>query len=402
MAPALRDEISGFVRKQAEAQLESLIDLCNQNSYTYHAQGANRVAEMILSQLKGLFWQHEVIEQAEVGNHHILRTLAAHGSPERRSIYLLGHLDTVFPPSHPFQECRRDGDWLIGPGTGDMKGGLAVIVYALKALGKLGLVEGLRLTLILTGDEEIGSPTSHSLYLAETGKAHACLVAECAGSDGQVVISRNGKAGARLVCSGQDRHVARVRGEKASAIVEMAHKIVALEALNGSYPGVTINVGSVEGGLGPCTVPARASCLMDIRWEHEKYYQPLLKDIRRIVRKRIQPQCRCQLNVLNHRPAMPASPKTERMFQMLRKVAGSAGISITAEHRRGTSDANFFAAAGVPTVDGFGPICADDHTANERILISSLAPRTTLLALFLNHLSSDALMEKESILDVEV
>ena len=86
---------------------------------------------------------------------------------------------------------------------------------------------------------------------------------------------------------------------------------------------------------------------------------------------------------------MPASQKNEKMFEMLREIAGSVDISIKSEHRLGTSDANYFGAAGVPTLDGFGPICADDHTPGERILISSLATRTTLLALFLNHLGSD-------------
>jgi glutamate carboxypeptidase len=389
VSPTLAEQISDFVHGQAETQLNFVIDLCNQNSHTYHADGTNQVAEMVLSQVKGFFRQHEIVEQAEVGNHHILRTAAAQTSPSLKSIYLLGHMDTVFPPDHPFQKCQRDGDWLIGPGTGDMKGGLAVIVYALKALEYFSLIEGLRLTLILSGDEEIGSATSHSLYQEETRKANACLVAECAGSEGQVVISRNGKAGARLDCFGQDRHVSMVKGEKASAIVEMAHKILALEALNESYPGVTINVGRVEGGLGPSTVPAQSSCLFDMRWEEEKYHHPVLDDVRRIIQESTQRQCRGELKILNYRPAMPANPKIVKMFQMLRRIAGSAGMSITAEHRKGTSDANFFGAAGVPTLDGFGPICADDHTPSERILISSMVQRTRLLALFLSHLGSD-------------
>lgn len=388
MNGSLKDELLGFVREHAEAQLRLVTDLCSENSYTHNAQGANRVAETILGQITGLFVQHEVIEQTEVGNHHILRTQAAGESLALRSIYLLGHMDTVFPPDHPFQQCRREGDWLIGPGAGDMKGGLGVMVYALKALGHLGLLDRLNLTLVLSGDEEIGAATSYSLYEAERKKALACLVAECGGPRGEVVVSRNGKAGARLDCFGKDSHVGSIAGEKASAIAEIAHKIVALEALNGSYPDVTINVGRVEGGLGPCTVPAQASCLLDMRWSDEKDYEVLLKDVRHIAQERIQPQCRCELTVLNHRPAWRVSEGTEKVLGVARELAESLGMSLRAEHRRGTSDANYFGAAGIPTLDGFGPICVGDHTDDERIMISSLPTRTALLALLLTRLGS--------------
>ncbi len=388
MDSSLKDEILVFVREHAEAQLRLVVDLCRENSYTHNAQGVNRVAEMTLGHLGGLLIQHEVIEQREVGNHHILRTVAASESSSVGSVYILGHLDTVFPPEHPFQQSRREGGWLIGPGTGDMKGGLAVIVYALKGLGHLGIMDRLNLTLMLTGDEEIGAATSHSLYEAEREKAIACLVGECGGPQGEVVISRNGKAGARLDCFGKDSHVGSIVGEKASAIVEMAHKIVALEALNGTRSDVTINVGRVEGGLGPCTVPAQASCLLDMRWSDEKDYEVLLREVRRIAQERIQSQCRCELTVLNHRPVWRGGEGTEKMFQMVRELAGSLGMSLRGEHRRGTSDANYFGAAGIPTLDGFGPICVGDHTEGERIMISSLPTRTALLALFLTQLGS--------------
>jgi len=389
VSPIPEEQISRFVRGQAEAQLRLVTDLCDQNSHTYHAEGTNRVAEMILRQLKGLFRRHEVAGRAGVGNHHILRTLPADAPRAPKSIYLLGHMDTVFPPDHPFQKCRREGDWLVGPGTGDMKGGLAVIVYALKALGRSGLLEELDVTLILGADEEIGSATSRSLYQAEARNARACLAAECAGAEGQIVVSRNGKAGARLDCFGRGCHVSAIAGEKASAVVEMARKVLALEALGEDHSGVTINVGRLEGGLGPSTVPAHASCLFDMRWRDEECYESLLEDVRRVARERTELGCRCELSILNHRPAMPVSRRTEEMFEALRRLAGSVGISVTAEHRRGTSDANFFGAAGVPTLDGFGPICVDDHTPDERVFIPSLAERTALLALFLSYLGSD-------------
>ncbi len=383
METSIREEISAFVQANAQAQLRFVEDLSNENSYTYNAQGANRVAEMVLDKLEGLFAEHEVNEQSEVGNHQILRSHSKRGSTGPRSVYLLGHLDTVFPPEHPFQKCRQEGDWLIGPGTGDMKGGLAVIVYALRCLRHLGLVDRLDLVLMLGSDEEIGSATSRTLYELEREKASACLAAECAGLRGEIVISRNGKAGARLDCFGKDSHIAAATSDKASAILEMAHKVVGLEALNGKYPGASVNVGKIDGGLGPSTVPGRASCYFDLRWSEEEHYESLLRDVRRVIGEQIQPGCPCELTLLNHRPAMPASKATEELFDLVKQSAESLGISLEAEHRRGTSDANFFGAKGIPTLDGFGPICTGDHTEQERISISSLASRTALLALSL-------------------
>jgi glutamate carboxypeptidase len=367
-----------FARGCEDEQLRFVVELCNQNSFTYNPEGTNRVAGMVLDRLGGLFAQHEIDSQAEVGDHHILRT-----GQTSRAIYLLGHMDTVFPPGHDFQKCRHDGEWLIGPGTGDMKGGLAVIVYALKGVKEVGILDNLDIVLVLGADEEIGSATSQALYQRERERAAACLVAECGGAKGEIVVSRNGKAGIRLDCYGGQRHVGRVSGRKSSAILEMAHKIVALESLNGCLPGVTVNVGTVEGGLGPCTVPAHASCLVDMRWEEEAHYLAMLDRVTAAVKSSTQPGCKCDLTVLNHRPAMPLTKQTEKALSMLTEAAASLGIEMEPEHRRGTSDANYFGSAGVPTLDGLGPLCEDDHTSNERIFIPSLASRTALLALFL-------------------
>jgi glutamate carboxypeptidase len=321
---------------------------------------------------------HEVHAQKEVGNHHLWKTAGA-----GRAIYLLGHLDTVFPPGHPFQLCRVEDDRLRGPGTGDMKGGVAVLVYALLALGHLGLLDQLNLVLILNGDEERGSATSRSIFESEKDNALACLVAECGGSDGEVVISRNGKMGVRLDCYGTDRHVGSGTHEKASAILELAHRIISLESFNAALPGVSANAGKIEGGLGPTTVAAHASCLADIRWESEKHHKTLLRMLEEAASTPIQPGCRTTYEVLNCRPAMPAGEGSLELYEILQKTGRRMGCAVTKSHRRGSSDANFFGAAGIPTLDGFGPICENDHTENEWIRISSIPFRTTLLALFL-------------------
>jgi glutamate carboxypeptidase len=375
----MTDHLVGeFIEAHFDEQLQFIVDLCNQNSCTYNKNGTDRVAGMIGERLDRLLPRHEIHAQAEVGDHHLWKT-----SGEEKAIYLLGHMDTVFPPDHSFQSCRFEDDLLRGPGTGDMKGGLAVMVYAVLALGHLGFLDQLNLVLILNGDEEIGSATSRPIYEYEKERALACLVAECGGPGGEFVISRNGKMGIRLDCYGQDRHVGAGTQEKASAILELAHRIIGLESLNEALPGVRANAGKIEGGLSPATVAAHATCMADLRWESQSHHDVLLRLLEEAAAKPIQSGCRTTYEVMNSRPVMPAGEASLELYEMLQHTGRRMGFTVSKSHRRGSSDANFFGAAGVPTLDGFGPICENDHTENEWIRVSSILPRTVLLALFL-------------------
>ncbi|MFC1543782.1 M20/M25/M40 family metallo-hydrolase [Gemmatimonadota bacterium] len=375
-----------IIGRWAEEQVEFLISLCEINSYTWNKSGTDAVSRLIVENLEGILPDHRIAEQTEVGDHHILSS-----GKEGKAVYLLGHTDTVFPPDHPFQNCRRDREWVYGPGTADMKGGLAVMVYALRALHEAGLSAPLNLVMIVGSDEETGAATSRTIYEEESGKARACLVGECAGENGEIVVSRNGKAGGRLECTGVDRHVGSGSGDKTSAILELAHQTIAMESLNGLRPGVKVNVGRIEGGLGPATVASRAECMIDLRWEEEEHYLLLLEQMKQISSRRHQTGASSSFTLLNHRPAMRVGPGTEELFQRLQRVATRLGQKVAPSHRFGTSDGNFFGAAGVPTLDGFGPIGEKDHTVAERIKIASLQERTALLALFLLDLKQDDL-----------
>ncbi len=379
----MKEKITALIDAWEEEQLDFLISLCEQNSYTFNKGGTDLVSAKILDRLGKVFPIHTVVEQGGVGNHHILKS-----QNSGKTIYLLGHTDTVFPPDHPFQTCRREGEWLIGPGTADMKGGLTVLVYALKAIERTVGLESMNVALILGGDEENGSVTSQTLYEQERKNARICLVAECAGPNGEIVVSRNGKASGILECLGKDRHVGSADEEKASAIQEIAHKVIAFESLNDVFPGVRVNVGQIEGGLGPGTIPGRASFLFDLRFEKEEHRPVILEKIEEIASQSYNPRCSCSLAFLNSRPSMPASQKTEKLLSCLQRVSEGLGLKFAAEHRNGTSDGNYFGASGVPTLDGFGPVGIRDHTPDERILLSSLKERTALLALFLIELQT--------------
>lgn len=373
-----RFEALAFIDAHREEQLDFLVRLCNQNSYSFNREGVNRVGEMIAENLGAIMPVHEVETFEKVGDTHIFRS-----ARQGKYVYLVGHMDTVFPPDHPFQTCTAKGDLLSGPGTGDMKGGLVVIMYALKALHHAGVLGDLAISTIFNSDEEIGSKYSSVVMQREREQAALCLVTECAGLDNQIVVSRNGKMGARMRSFGKPQHVSVGGHEKSSAILEAARKIIEIEALNGIHPGVSLNIGKVSGGLGPATIAAEAEAYIDIRWEHEEHKDRLIEAVKAIVARQDLPGCCSEFEVLNWRPSMPCTGRNRALVELIQSTAGEMGLQVLTQHRRGSSDANHFGSAGVPTVDGLGPVSQGDHTADEYISIASLCERTRLLAAIL-------------------
>jgi len=259
-----KKDIVSFIDQHEKEQLDFLIELCNQNSYTFNKEGVNIVGDMIVNQINNILPVHKIETFEKVADTHIFST----GISEK-SIYLAGHMDTVFPVEHAFQKCSIKNDILNGPGTGDMKGGLVVIMYALIALKNAGILDEIPITVIFNSDEEIGSKYSQKIMERERNKASICLVTECGGIKNSIVISRNGKMGARMKSYGKSQHVSVGNYEKSSAILEIGRKIIDIESLNNIYPGVSVNIGKVEGGLGPATIAEKAEAYIDIRWEHE-------------------------------------------------------------------------------------------------------------------------------------
>jgi glutamate carboxypeptidase len=371
-------DIRLFLESKRQEQLQLLIDICNQNSYSFNRSGVEKVAAVLHDHIKDILPVHESDSQTKFADNHVYRVRKA-----EKYIYLVGHMDTVFPPEHPFQSCTLDDDILRGPGTGDMKGGLVVILYALKALQHIGMLSDFPISVIFNSDEEVGSKTSYQLFEREREKAMMCLVTECAGFNNEVVISRNGKLGARIRSYGKARHVGLDTNEKSSAILEIAHKTIALEALNNTIPDFSLNIGKIEGGLGPATIPAEATGYIDMRWKDESSKNIILKRIEEIMSKNHQSDCFSEFEILNSRPAMPYTGRNSELIELLKQTGRELGQQILTEHRRGTSDANFFGSYNIPTLDGLGPFSEHDHTENEYVRISSLFERTLLFAAFL-------------------
>jgi glutamate carboxypeptidase len=361
------------------ALLREMVEI---QSGSRNTQGLQRMAECCGRELRGIGLEVSFIDLP--GHGPMVRAANPTKSTEAPSL-LIGHMDTVFPEDTGFTEYREDGEKAYGPGVYDMKGGLVAAIFALRALKAEGLLGGIPVSVLFNPDEEIGSPASGPFVRDEARRSARAFVLEGGGLDGQVVTGRKGKLGFRLEVAGMAGHAGNAAQAKASAVLELAHKVIGLEALN-SPPGRTVNVGRIEGGIGPNTVAERAAALVDARAMTPEGLERLRERIEALTSAPVVPGTACTLTLTSMRPTMPQSEPNRELFRLVQNEARTIGLELTEELRSGVSDANLVAAESVPVLDGLGPTGDLDHSDREYIVKSSLPQRSCLLALALARL----------------
>ena len=372
------NQLASAVRDRREDMFSFLEEMVRIQSGTRHKAGVDRVGRMIRERVGRLPVDVEVVHQSDLGNHLIVRTRAAGIGGEQ--MLLVGHMDTVFPENTAFNWYREDVEHSYGPGVIDMKGGLVAGIFAMEALHRTGALDRLPLAFLFNTDEEIGSPTSRALIQKEAALSRCAFVLEAGGLDGGVVTGRKGNMSLRLTHSGTAGHAAFAGTDKASAIADMAHRILALEALNQPDRGISVNVGDVHGGIGPNTVAESAVSRVDVRFVEKSDGERLANTIDNIAAEPVAAGTSCTVETVSRRPPMPATAANRMLFDIFTDLAVDMEIPITEEFRHGVSDANIIADAGVPVLDGLGPIGARDHSDKEYMVKESLVERTLLLA----------------------
>jgi glutamate carboxypeptidase len=357
------------------ALLEKMVRI---QSGTYNKQGVDRMVSLITSTLQSNAVSFKVIEQDKFGNHLVVRSLCE--KPFDKQILLSGHMDTVFPEDTEFNWYKEESTHCFGPGVIDMKGGLVAGIFALKALDNEKLLTKIPVTFFFNSDEEIGSPSSKDHIQKEAQNSAFAFVLETGGRNGEIVTGRKGNLSLELKIKGISGHAAFAGKDKASAIVELAHKIIAFESLNDLDRGISVNVGKVNGGIGPNTVPEHALARIDFRFNEMADRTNLEKNISEIAKKKDIPKTSAQFAVLSSRPPMPASERNIKLFQAIQETASSIGLSVSEEFRSGVSDANLIAERQTPVIDGLGPIGAMDHSEDEYMIKASLLQRSILVA----------------------
>lgn len=370
--------ILDFLAFREEEMFSFLKEMVLIQSGSGNKKGVDAVADLIRTICSEKPLHHEIIPQADLGNHLLISS--RNPWEKEKQMLLIGHMDTVYPNEPQFQWFKEDEKYIYGPGVIDMKGGLVAGIYAVKALGHLGWLEQIPVTMFFNSDEEIGSKSSKEWIREEAKKSHFAFVLECAGENGEIVTGRKGNLRLKLDVQGKSGHAAFAGSDKGSAILELARKIIALEALNDYEKGITVNVGKIEGGIGPNTVPPHASAVIDARFKGRVDLDFLENQFSHIEKIQTTDNTTCRIEKVGGRPPMEQNNKNKTLFRSIQEIARKFDMKVEEEYRKGVSDANTIAQEGIPVVDGLGPIGSGDHSEEERMLKKSLVQRTALIA----------------------
>jgi glutamate carboxypeptidase len=317
------------------------------------------------------------------GGHLRCRFILA-GAKQTGQLLALGHSDTVWPLgtlSHmPF---RRAKGRLWGPGVLDMKGGLAFLLMAVRALRELDIPVRRHVVLQLNADEEVGSAGSRPLTEAAARKSTAVLVLEPGtGPEGKLKTERKGVGDYTVTVRGRAAHAGIDFEKGASAIVELARQIERIARFTDLARGITVNPGVVSGGTRTNVVAEEARVDVDVRVSRLRDAAPLDRKFRRL--RPVDKRCSITIEGGLNRPPMERTRANRALFEQARALAAEhLGIALEESATGGGSDGNFTSALGIPTLDGLGTVGEGAHASHESIVIDRIPDRIALLALLL-------------------
>lgn len=371
------EPLINWLNAQQENMLSLMADLVNIDSNSFDKAGVDKVAD----RLRVFFDNHCVpYETIPVTDHGDALRAVVSGGDRNKSILLCGHRDTVFATGEvekrPFS--TRDGK-AFGPGVADMKPGLVINAFILAAFHEFGGHPN-PLIGLFTGDEEIGSPSSKDIIVAEAKKARIAFNSEPSRPNGNIVTKRKGGIFCHCAIKGVAAHSGGFFTEGRSAIQELAHKIQALHALTDLERGTTINVGLVRGGQSVNTVAAEASCDIDIRYQDTAERDDILTQVKTICEKVSVEDTSSSFSIRGEFQPLNPSAQSKELFALYQESAAQDGVMVEGEHSGGCADSGFIAAAGTPVICGVGPVGGNYHRPDEWMQIDSLAQRARFIA----------------------
>jgi glutamate carboxypeptidase len=364
----------------AEGLLARLRPWVEQESPTFDPVAVNAMMSLAMREMALLGARVERIP-GRLGLGDCIRARFAAPDAPDGGILVLAHLDTVHPVGTlatglPF---RVEGDRAFGPGIFDMKGGTVLTLQALAALARAGIPTSRPVTVLLTSDEEIGSPSTRDLIEAEAARHQVVLVPEPGRADGGVVTGRYAIARFRLRATGKPSHAGAQLSAGRSAVKEMARRLIAIEDM--TTEACTYSVGVVHGGQWVNCVPtfcdaeslsmAKRQADLDAAVEKMLALNDASGDVRFEVTRGTT------------RPVWEPDDAVMGLYALAKRLGAELGLRIGHESAGGGSDGNFTGAMGIPTLDGLGVLGGNAHTLNEHILMDALVPRARLMAALL-------------------
>jgi len=372
---ALRDH---FAARQSEL-LSFVQALVETESPSGDQEGSRAVVTVLADAARSISAVSSVerIVGEDFGEHLRIRAFA--DASETAPIVILGHTDTVHPRSAVIERpWRVEGNRIYGPGIFDMKANCALALEVLRACEATGVRPQHPVTILLTCDEESGSPSGRGLVETEAKNARAVLVLEPPASGGRVKTGRKGTGMFTITVHGRAAHAGLDPEKGVSAVLELARQTVRLSELNDPATGTTVTVTVVKGGTHSNVVPAEASAEIDVRFNSAAEALRIEN-----VFLNLEPiDARAQLVVSGgiNRPPLERTERVAALYEQARAVAGLLDFDLGEASVGGASDGNFVGALGVPVLDGLGIEGDGAHAAHEHIIVDGIPLRGALLA----------------------
>lgn len=388
MALAEKDRVVGYLSRQGEEMTRLLESLVVAESPSSSASSQSKVKEILTDELSGVGLSVRTVSGRSSGGCLLARPPRKNGSG--RWQLLLGHFDTVWPvgtlETMPFVV---DGNVIKGPGVFDMKGGIVQIVFALRALRDLDLVPEIAPVVFLNSDEEIGSRESGKYIRMLAKRVQRAFVMEPAlGIDGAIKTARKGVGRYTVIVKGKPAHAGLDPEGGASAILELSHVIQALFELNDPERGITVNVGTIDGGSRPNVIAAESKAVIDVRVATQQDADSIDAKIRAI--EPIVPGVSLEIDGFVGRPPLEPTPANVALWERAQEFAGEIGFELQQGLAGGGSDGST-TSQYTATLDGLGPVGDGAHARHEHLLLDNTIQRAALLALLILSPSVDGL-----------
>ena len=367
---SLRD----FCRANQDWLLETTESLVAIESPTTDKAAVDRCGAALASRLEAIGGRVSRLPRTDRGDH-----LLAEFGCGASQILLLGHFDTVWPVGQlDRMPLIRSGGRLHGPGVFDMKAGIAIAMLATRALLEAGPRIDHRIVMLWTTDEEMGSGTSRAAIEDEARRSRAVLVLEPSLPGGALKTSRKGCGSYEIVVRGVAAHAGIEPQKGASAVQELAHQILRVNALQDLARGLSVNVVQVTGGLRSNVIPDEARATVDVRVPTAAAAAEIAAAFRAL--HPVDARTTVEASGGVDRPPLERSELVERLYKQASDVAREMGQELAEGGTGGGSDGNFTAALGVPTLDGLGAIGDGAHALHEHVDIDSLTDRAAIVA----------------------
>lgn len=366
---ALEDKVDPF--------LDDLRRLTSIDCPTGYKTGLDDVAEVLDKLLVRTDMVVEVMANPEAGN-DLSGTVSGSGSSR---ILILCHTDTVYPVGTAAQRpFKIQNGHVLAPGACDMKAGILCGIYSVRALREIGFDNFGFIKILCTSDEESAPRHSVELIQKEARKADAVFCMEPARANGDIVSARKGVVVFRLDAHGREAHAGVNPDQGRNAIVALADRILQIWSFNGRYSGLSINPGLISGGSAVNTVPGAAVCSIDVRIARAADIATLESELRELLTSSAIPEVEFVLSNEHTMPPMEKTQATERLVDLARQSAAEIGFDVADTATGGGSDGAYAAETGTPVLDGLGPIGGNAHSEREFVDVSSIVPRTAMLA----------------------